>query len=76
MFGNRGARCSGIIIVHLDGSTTCTDADCQVAGIIERAMRDHSSFVPCRAVFETCPLCNPAAAITSDALGGAGAEAS
>ena len=50
-------RCSGVVIIHEDGSTTCTELECSATNILESVVNDHVTFVPCLAALKSCPRC-------------------
>jgi len=56
-FSGERPRCSGVVIVHEDGSTTCTEADCPASFVIESVVNVHVTFVPCIAALKNCPRC-------------------
>jgi len=50
--------CEGTVLVHEDGSYTCTDGDCEASGSRLVAMSRHTWFVACRvALGADCPMC-------------------
>jgi len=55
--------CEGTILVHEDGSCTCTDAGCQASTSRIVAMSRHAWFLACRDVLGPgCPVCGVARA--------------
>jgi hypothetical protein len=48
-------HCEGVVIVHFDGTRTCSLDGC----LTEGSLRDHSTFASCReAVGTGCPRCS------------------
>lgn len=62
MFLEERKMCDGVLIVHLDRTTTCTNTDCVAPALIRCIVDLHSTFVPCRAIdSQGCPRCDEGA---------------
>ncbi|GEM_PF-3157391 len=63
-------HCGAVLIVHQDRTATCSDVGCPAVGLFERMLDAHTTFVPCRAVFDSqaCPRCK-ASAVTAGLSG-------
>lgn len=55
---DRVGGCEGMVVVHIDGSATCSEPACPPAPRAELVHR-HRWFAACAAVFvdESCPRC-------------------
>jgi hypothetical protein len=48
------AYCEGVVVIHRDGTRTCSEADCSSNG----ALFDHSVFTACaKTAVVDCPRC-------------------
>lgn len=55
--------CDGKLIVHLDGSVSCTAEGSFEGTSVREAVARHRTFVPCSATHDAtaCPVCSSAA---------------
>jgi len=61
MFFRERTDCDGVLIVHLDKTTTCTNLDCPAPDVFEHMVDAHMKFVGCTNAFDfaDCPHCGP-----------------